>query len=153
MIQAAITLLKESARSPFPKEELRFVHLDFGRVPNGYGWVFPKKEWLSIGIGGMFRESKKTNPRKYFNTFLKGLAYLDEGKMERIAGHLLSPFYNENQKVSQGRILLVGDAAHLMDPLMGEGIYYALRSGILASEAIIQGEEKEIPPCDLYQNA
>src|SRR3972149_7696651 len=42
---------------PFPKEELQFVHLDFGRVPNGYAWVFPKKNWLSIGIGGMFREN------------------------------------------------------------------------------------------------
>jgi flavin-dependent dehydrogenase len=46
----------------FPQKELRFVHLDFGRIPNGYGWVFPKKEWISIGIGGMFRETKKMNP-------------------------------------------------------------------------------------------
>ncbi|MBS3917612.1 MAG: NAD(P)/FAD-dependent oxidoreductase, partial [Deltaproteobacteria bacterium] len=44
---------------PFPETEHRFAHLDFGSIPNGYGWVFPKKEWLSIGIGGMFRETKK----------------------------------------------------------------------------------------------
>jgi flavin-dependent dehydrogenase len=64
---------------PFPKEEFQFVHLDFGRVPNGYGWVFPKKEWLSIGIGGMFRETKKLNPRQYFKSFVKGLSYIPEG--------------------------------------------------------------------------
>jgi flavin-dependent dehydrogenase len=71
---------------PFPKEEFQFVHLDFGRVPNGYGWVFPKKEWLSIGIGGMFRETKKLNPRQYFKSFVKGLSYIPEGKAGKVIG-------------------------------------------------------------------
>jgi geranylgeranyl reductase family protein len=138
---------------PFPKEELRFVHLDFGGVPNGYGWVFPKKEWLSIGIGGMFRETKKMNPRHYFKSFLKGLDYIPEGKTGRVIGHLLSSFYDENQKVSQGRFLLVGDAAHLMDPLQGEGIYYAVRSGMLAAEAILEWKKEGIVRSDSYQKA
>ncbi len=138
---------------PFPKEELHFVHLDFGRVPNGYGWVFPKKEWLSIGIGGMFRETKKMNPRQYFNSFLKGLSYLPEGKIGKVIGHLLPSFYDEKQKVSQGRFLLVGDAAHLMDPLQGEGIYYAVRSGMLAAEAVLQWKNEGTPPSDFYQKA
>jgi geranylgeranyl reductase family protein len=138
---------------PFPKEELKFVHLDFGRVPNGYAWVFPKKEWLSIGIGGMFRETKKMNPHHYFNSFLKGLSYLPEGKVGKVIGHLLPPFYDEKQKVSQGRFLLVGDAAHLMDPLQGEGIYYAVRSGMLAAEAILEWKKEGTAPSDFYQKA
>jgi geranylgeranyl reductase family protein len=137
----------------FPQKELQFVHLDFGRIPNGYGWVFPKKEWLSIGIGGMFRETKKMNPRQYFNTFLKGLEYISEGKTGRVMGHLLPSFYDENQKVSQGRFLLVGDAAHLMDPLQGEGIYYAIRSGRLAAKAIMEWKKEGITPSDFYQRA
>lgn len=137
----------------FPKDHFHLIHLDFGRIPSGYGWVFPKKEGLSIGIGGMLIEGEKTNPRQYFVSFIKGLKYLNERKVGRVFGHPLPSFYDEGQRVSRGRILLVGDAAHLMDPLMGEGIYYALRSGILAAEAIVQSKDKGIPPSDLYQDA
>ena len=137
----------------FPQKELQFINLDFGGVPNGYGWVFPKKEWLSIGVGGMFRETKKMNPRRYFNSFLKGLDYIPEGKTGKVTGHPLPSFYDEKQKVSQGRILLVGDAAHLIDPLQGEGIYYAIRSGMLAGEAIAEWKKDGIAPSDFYQRA
>jgi geranylgeranyl reductase family protein len=137
----------------FPEKELQLIHLDFGRIPNGYGWVFPKREGLSIGIGGMHREGKKVNPRQYFADFLRSLNYLDEGKVERITGHALPSFYDERQRVSEERFLLVGDAGHMIDPLTGEGIYYALRSGMLAAEAIIQSKKKGISPSDLYQTS
>jgi geranylgeranyl reductase family protein len=137
----------------FPKKELSLIHLDFGGVPNGYAWVFPKRERLSVGIGVMFREGQKMNPRQYFNAFISGLNYINRGGVEKIFGHPLSYFYDEGQKVSQGRFLIVGDAAHLMDPLMGEGIYYAIRSGMLAAEAIVQSKQKGVSPSDLYQTA
>jgi len=136
----------------FPKEDFSCIHLDFGGVPNGYGWVFPKREGLSIGIGGMFEKGKKVNPLKYYNAFIGKLPYLQQGGKVRVLGHPLPAFYGEEQKVSRGKVLLVGDAAHLMDPLMGEGIYYALKSGMLAAETILQSKEKGFSPSDLYQN-
>lgn len=135
----------------FPMEDIQSIHLDFGRIPNGYGWVFPKKELLSVGIGGMIGENSKINPRKYFNAFIKELGFLNGSKISKLMGHPLPSFYDEKQRVSLGRVLLVGDAAHLMDPLMGEGIYYAIKSGRLAAEAILQSIEKGVSPSDLYQ--
>jgi flavin-dependent dehydrogenase len=137
----------------FPERELQFLHLDFGGIPNGYGWVFPKREGLSVGIGGMLRETKKMNPREYFTAFIEGLNYLNGSKAGKIMGHPLPSFYDEHQKVSRGRVLLVGDAAHLMDPLMGEGIYYAIRSGMLAAGAILDSKKEGVSPSDLYQEA
>jgi geranylgeranyl reductase family protein len=137
----------------FPKDDLHYLHLDFGQIPNGYGWVFPKREGLSIGIGGMFRDGVKINSRQYLDRFIHGLKYIKEGGTGKVLGHPLPSFYDEGQKVSRGKVLLVGDAGRLMDPLMGEGIYYAIRSGMLAADAITQSREKGGSPSDLYQSS
>ncbi len=137
----------------FPEKNLSSIHLDFGSVPNGYGWVFPKKECLSIGIGGMLHEGKKFNARAYLDTFLERLPYIKTGWTGRVLGHPLPAFYDETQKVSRRKVLLVGDAAHLMDPLTGEGIYYAVRSGILAAEAIVQARGNGGSPSESYESS
>ena len=137
----------------FPKEDLHRIRLDFGRIPSGFCWVFPKREGLSVGIGGMFIDVGKSNLHQYFTHFLNGLSFLNKGEARKVMGHPLPSFYDEGQRVSHGRILLVGDAGYLIDPLTGEGIYYAIRSGMLAAESILQSKEKGILPSDLYQTA
>jgi geranylgeranyl reductase family protein len=132
------------------KEDRRRVHLDFGRVPSGYGWVFPKKEVLSVGVGGILRGGEKGNLQPYFTGFLKDLKLIRDGKVERVRGHRLPCFYDETFKLARDNVLLVGDAGYLMDPLTGEGVYYAVRSGMLAAEAILRSKEKGEGPAAFY---
>jgi len=137
----------------FKKEDLRRVHLDFGRIPNGYGWVFPKKEGLSIGVGGIFGSRRKLNPREYFDAFLKELPFINGNNMGKVLGHPLPCFCDEKAKLSFRNVLLAGDAGHLMDPLTGEGIYYAVRSGTLAAQAVVQSREKGGDASGPYQDS
>jgi len=122
------------------------VFLDWGSFPGGYGWVFPKSDHFSIGVGGPAALAKWMRP--YYQRML---GYLDSPGGIKVAGspdhgksiHVLEtmslkswpiPVRVRKSRFHDGRILVTGDAAGLTDPLTGEGIYYAVRSGRLAAE-------------------
>jgi geranylgeranyl reductase family protein len=115
------------------KEWENLIGLDYG-MAGGYSWVFPKNSCLSVGSGGTAKVAKKLRP--YVLDFMKAYG-LDNTDPAAIQGHLM-PVRKPASPLSMGRVLLVGDAAGLIDPLTGEGIYYALRSSYLASGAIIK---------------
>ena len=104
-----------------------------GFLRAGYGWVFPHRDRLIIGIGGhSLVHGREFNAKfKEFLTFLGLPAALGE----TARGHGL-PYGNFLKRPWYGRTLLAGDAAGLVETLFGEGIYYALRSGELAGEAV-----------------
>lgn len=107
------------------------VFLDWGTFPGGYGWVFPKNDHFSIGVGGPAGLSKYM-----MSYYMKFLEYLDFGGSTTLS--LKSwpiPVRTKKGKIHSGNALLVGDAAGLTDSLTGEGIYYAIRSGKLAAAA------------------
>ena len=109
----------------------RCVAFDFGAVPKGYAWIFPKKDHLSTGIFSLSRKIK--NLRKILLAFLD--KNLGDYKKILLRGHLI-PLGGGQEVLHKGRALLVGDAAGLADPIWGEGIYYALKSARLAAESI-----------------
>ncbi|MFW9918074.1 MAG: NAD(P)/FAD-dependent oxidoreductase [Candidatus Thorarchaeota archaeon] len=111
---------------------LEIIPVD-GRV--SYGWMFPKKEHLAIGIAGA---SVHMHPlRPLFESFrLKleartGLSLIPDKKRTYFLGGdgILGTNY-------ANRTLLIGDAAGFVDPMMGEGIAYAMRSGQIAATVI-----------------
>lgn len=110
------------------------VELHYGLVPFGYGWVFPKENNLSIGVGAFLHNPK--NLKNYYYHFKNGLGLKDKSELI-IKAHALPLFKEMNPTFHKGRMLVVGDAAGLVDPLCGEGIYYAGLSGKLAAEAIL----------------
>ena len=109
------------------------VALQFGRLAGGYGWLFPKGDHLNVGVGGwaavvgtQLRPSLERLCRSY---------ELDPAALVALRGHHL-PMLRPGAQLAAGGAALVGDAAGLVDPLSGEGIYQAIASGIAVAPAI-----------------
>ncbi len=107
--------------------------LDCGAVTWGYGWVFPKKNHLSVGIG-VFSRNTRDLRRKLDELLVR--EGLDGSEITRLQGHTIPLDGGLNRRIHNGPGFLVGDAAGFADPFSGEGIYYAVKSGQLAAEAV-----------------
>lgn len=111
--------------------EARF---DIDVIPNGYGWCFPKKNHLSIGVGTF--KKKKINLREYYYEYLKILG-IDEVLSEQAHGFQV-PISPRKDGFVKHNVFLTGDSAGFADPLTAEGITNSLYSGSLAGKAIAQ---------------
>ena len=112
------------------------IDIQFLEGLEGYIWVFPRCSHLSVGICG------KGVPAQALRARLE--RYMDEKaipyKGAEFYGHMLpslgTPAWKSNRVAGQGW-LAVGDAGGLVDPITGEGLYYAMRSGDLASQVAL----------------
>lgn len=120
---------------------------DFAPLPGGYGWLFPKGDHINIGVGafapgdGTTHTQLKQVTRALLLDYARqklGITHLDHitGQQLGMGGH---------QYVPRGRVLLVGDAAGLVDPLTGEGIHSAITSGQAAAAAILECDLNDTP--------
>ncbi len=137
MRKAGVALEGEGRLPAGIRRKSSSVHVDLGMIPNGCGWIFPKGNFVSFGIG-VTVPSKGMKLRSRLERFIAGVDYIRGVEMEKACFYPLPTFSGDNLPLSKGRILLVGDAANLIDPLTGEGIYYAIRSGRMATEAIVK---------------
>jgi geranylgeranyl reductase family protein len=110
--------------------------IELGVVPGGYAWVFPKADHVNVGVGGWQSEGPRLRERLRELCAAFGI---DEAAVRDLRGHRL-PMRGASRRPVEGRILLVGDAAGLVDPLSGDGMYEAFISARLAAEAILEGE-------------
>jgi geranylgeranyl reductase family protein len=106
------------------------VLLDWGPVPGSYGWVFPKDDQLTVGV--IMAKGRGAETKRYLADLLARLGLTDRPVL-RDSGHL-TRCRHEDAPLRRGRVLVVGDAAGLLEPWTREGISYALRSGTWAGE-------------------
>ncbi len=118
-----------------PEDFARFsqsARFDFEPVPQGYAWVFPKGEHLSMGV--LTLNPQKANLNQCFNHYIE---YLKIKKVMSIERHgYVIPLAPRSAVLARDSVLLVGDAAGLADPTTAEGISHAILSGQLAGQAI-----------------
>jgi geranylgeranyl reductase family protein len=122
------------------------AHLEYA-VRQGYAWVFPKAEHLSVGAGMFGRRTsdgrgdvKRDDLVAWVTGYLAALGVPRDAANITFHGHPL-PIWSGAEPVHawDGRLLLAGDAAGLVNPLFGDGIAYACRSGALAGKAVAEG--------------
>jgi flavin-dependent dehydrogenase len=127
-------------------------YIDIQFLPNfsGYIWVFPRCGHLSVGIGGKGESAQSLRKRLEQYMDERGIVY----KGAPFFGHMLPSLETSRWKqnrVAGDRWLAVGDAAGLVDPITGVGIYYAMRSGELASEVIRDDSRSPAQKAQVYR--
>jgi geranylgeranyl reductase family protein len=127
----AIALRGYTGADPWPAGEQRLV-MTTAHWP-AYAWVFPVGDGTAnVGYGELIRTTPPTRAQltERLHDLLPGLPTVP------LRGHRL-PLSPGRPEVGHGRVLLAGDAASLINPLTGEGIYYAVLSGSLAGAAAV----------------
>jgi geranylgeranyl reductase family protein len=125
------------------------AELELGIIPGGYAWVFPKGDHVNVGVGGWEREGPTL--RSHLAELCRQHGIASEA-VESIRGHRL-PLRKPGSVSARGRALLVGDAAGLVDPLSGDGMYEAFVSARLASAAVLELLEGRAAALDSYTTA
>ncbi len=121
------------------------IHLEYGVVPGGYAWIFPKADHVNVGAAvfhwssGNFRNKKETGPllRKTILDYLGSLKLSVGSDQVNFHAHPL-PVWNPKRKLQsdEATLFLVGDAAGLVNPFMGDGILHAIKSGRMVAECL-----------------
>ncbi|HKO75443.1 MAG TPA: geranylgeranyl reductase family protein [Gaiellaceae bacterium] len=123
----------------------RRLALELGVVPGGYGWVFPKGDHANFGVGGWEEEGPRLRDHLRRLCDAHGASFDD---LEELRGYRL-PLREPGSTLARGRALLVGDAAGLIDPVSGDGMFEGFLSSQYASEAaldLLAGRAESLDP-------
>ncbi|MEM4633658.1 MAG: geranylgeranyl reductase family protein [Candidatus Anstonellaceae archaeon] len=130
--------------------EIHFVK----EIIPGYFWIFPLENGLAnVGVGMVMKDMRDKNvnlQKAMLETIEKNPLFKERFKSAKQVTPIKAwslPFGSKRRKVHTDNVLLVGDAAGLVDPFSGEGIGNALLSGKIAAqvaqEAIDAGDTSE----------
>ena len=114
------------------------AQIQFLRGLQGYVWIFPRVDHFSAGICGKLPGKSTADLRRLLEDSLPKLGLSFEGA--KFYAHVLPSLRPEtlrNSAVSGEGWAMIGDAAGFVDPITGEGLYYAMRSAELISQALL----------------
>jgi geranylgeranyl reductase family protein len=107
--------------------------IELADIPGGYGWVFPKGSHANVGVGVWERAAPEL--RHHLQRLCRAHG-LEPAQLAELRGHRL-PLRRPGTAIAGERALLVGDAAGLIDPVSGDGMYECFVSARLAADAIL----------------
>jgi len=136
---------------PYDHENL--IELYFGNAiaPRGYVWIFPKadkKANVGIGIGGNHESGPKlcgmkgADPKRYLDEFIKNNEQLKDASTLLDFGGVISVGAPINEFVKDS-CMVIGTAAHQVDPIHGGGIGLAMEAGIFAADVAMKAHKKK----------
>jgi flavin-dependent dehydrogenase len=132
------------------------MQIQFLKGITGYIWVFPRTDHVSAGITGRMGETSTAELRRLLEHWLEE-QWLEEQRLEgkivhwdgaRFYSHILPSFRAQTfatLEVCGDGWAMIGDSAGLVDPITGEGLYYALRSAELCAGALLAGRPDHYP--------
>jgi flavin-dependent dehydrogenase len=162
--QASYLVLAAGARNPFrsqfvapiPPSDLMItagyfipgpnslMQIQFLRGITGYIWVFPRTDHVSAGIAGKIGETSTAELRRVLERWLEQNGFRLDGA--RFYSHILpslSVHAFETLEICGEGWAMIGDSVGLVDPITGEGLYYALRSAELCAQALLAGQPED----------
>jgi geranylgeranyl reductase family protein len=121
------------ANFPHDARFARTMVLELGAVRGGYGWIFPKGDHVNVGVGG----DQSEGPRLRVELRRLCREYgVDPGTAADLRGYRL-PLRRPQSRLARGSAAVIGDAAGLVDPFSGDGMYEAFLSSQLVTEAAL----------------
>ena len=122
----------------YPRDEryARTMVLEIASVPGGYGWIFPKGDHVNVGVGGWAREGPHL--RAHLRRMCEAYG-IDPDAAANTRGYRL-PMRHPGGPLVRGNAAVIGDAAGLVDPFSGDGMYEAFYSAQLVAEAVLAGD-------------
>lgn len=127
------------------------ARFDLGAIPGGYGWVFPKRNHLSVGVGVLAINRGRSHALK--GALGAYLSAIGAGPVVSARQHgYVIPVTPRSGPLVKNHVVLTGDAAGTADPVTGEGISNAALSGYQAADAIVTGGFRDDAVLARYQS-
>jgi flavin-dependent dehydrogenase len=120
------------------------MQIQFLKGITGYIWVFPRTDHVSAGVAGKMGEISTAELRRVLEQWLEENGFRLDGA--RFYSHILPSFrlhtFEALEACGDGWAM-IGDSAGLVDPITGEGLYYALRSAELCAQALLADKPED----------